>query len=92
MVKFKKLSLILLSIVGIYLIIIVYILVIGLSVKGSVGSLTSSLKNAGNGLQTKNLDQTETSLKTAQADLQKLQSRFKFISFLAPPLQSFCCI
>jgi len=80
--KFKKLKFVFLGIIGFYLIVIVYILVIGLSLKASASSLASSLKNAGNGLQTKNLDQTETSLTTAQADLQTLESRFKFISFL----------
>jgi len=80
--KFKKLKFVLLGLIGFYLIIIVYVLAIGLSVKASANSLVNSLKNAGNGLQTKNLDQTATSLKTAQADLQTLNSRFKFISFL----------
>jgi len=82
MVNCKRLNLILLSLIGFYLIIIIYILVIGLSAKVPVNSLISSLKNASNGLQIKNLNQTATSLKMAQADLQTLNRRFKFISFL----------
>jgi len=63
MVNCKRLNLILLSLIGFYLIIIIYILVIGLSAKVPVNSLISSLKNASNGLQIKNLNQTATSLK-----------------------------
>ncbi|MDZ7586600.1 MAG: DUF4012 domain-containing protein, partial [Patescibacteria group bacterium] len=82
-IKFpKKLGLILFSLIGFYLIVIIYILAIGISVKDPASNLISSLKNASNGLQVKNLDQAETSLKSAELDLQILNQRFKFISFL----------
>ncbi|MFH0943081.1 MAG: DUF4012 domain-containing protein [Candidatus Beckwithbacteria bacterium] len=71
-----------LGIISFYLLIFLYILIIGLISKNSAVSLISSLKSASNSLQTKDLRGAEASLITAQSNLDTINSKFKLISFL----------